>query len=175
MQCDSATSSSHGHAILATRSLLGISKGMWLSTDILLQTPFYLSWPTPSLSNNSYPKHINIMPVPTNRKNNWTWLVKRKHLHSMSVDKDVTLGKVSNPWVPGGKNYNCNLAQGFGSFMLINPASATTWDCQKKWGSGVLVWRPWLISNSPYMVLIIKILLFPSPQVFSFPLPPGAQ
>ena len=104
--------------------LLGAGKGVYLRyCRFDFRFHFHLSWPTPSLSNNSYPKHINIMPVPTNRKNNWTWLVKRKHLHSMSVDKDVTLGKVSNPWVPGGKNYNCNLAQGFGSFMLINPAS----------------------------------------------------
>lgn len=116
----------------------------------------------------------NILPVPNNWKNKWIWLVEQKTC-SMSVDKDGTLGKVPNSQVRIGKNDNCNLTQMLAVFMLINPASATTWDCQKKWGSGVLVWRPWLISNSPYMVLIIKILLFRKPTGVFSPFPCGAN
>lgn len=38
----------------------------------------------------------------------------------MSADNDGTLGKVLNPRVLIGKNYNCDLAQTLMGFMLIN-------------------------------------------------------
>lgn len=47
----------------------------------------------------------------------------------MSVDNDGTLGKVPNPRILIGENYNFNLGQMLAVFMPINPG------CQKKQGS----------------------------------------